>query len=238
MRKLIVVNEVLKDSDFQVLLRANNFIVPQYQNEWGKYFDSIESVTCLDPSKPYIPNGVDVPAYLTERKLNPNRDVKGYHTVENGLPAIYCSLARSRSIFGKVRLPLVTAAHKIGPITFPSRTIGTFAFREMGLAGVLAHEIAETAADPFIKTASLNQDSKGRRWLVEVADPVAKNFIRYTDPTTKIDVVLPDIVTKNFYKLDGVAPFSLAHSVSAPFTCALGGYAYEVKPNGATVPIK
>lgn len=236
--KLIVVNEVLKESDFQVVLRSQNFILPAYQKEWGPYFDSIEGVTCLDPSKPYVPNGKDVPAYLTERKVNPNKDVKGYHTIENGLPAIYVSLARSRSVFGKVRLPLVTLAHKIGTLFFPSRTIGSFAFREMGLAGVLAHEIAETAADPFIKTASLNQDSKGRRWLVEVADPVAKNFIRYTDPQTKIDVVLPDIVTKSFYDLKGTAPFSLAHSISAPFTLAVGGYAFEVRPSGATFPIK
>ena len=218
--KLVIANEVLTETDAQIGFRSLQYFLPLVQKEWGTLFNDMELVSCLDKTKPYLPSGQDGVIYLTER--NRKASAKGYHTVEGIVPVGYCSLKASGSIFGRVHRPLVVRG----------KTYGKFSFLGMGLVGVVAHELAEIIADPKIQTVAKNLDSQMRRWLVEIADPVAKNYLLFTDPATKTDVVLPDVVTRSFYDLQGKAPYSLAHAVSAPFTLGIGGYAFEVLPDG------
>jgi hypothetical protein len=68
------------------------------------------------------------------------------------------------------------------------RVSGVNKFISEGLVGVMAHQIAEALNDGHIDTLS-EPHSKGRQWLIEVADPVAGSFLKWTDPVRDIDVV-------------------------------------------------
>ena len=99
-----------------------------------------------------------------------------------------------------------------------------------GLALTIAHEVAEIIADPHVKTLSA-VDGFNRKWLVEIADHCAGSYLVFTDPTTKTNVVLPDVTTPNFYSLTGTTPFTMKNAVSSPFTLTPHGYGfYEVSP--------
>lgn len=168
------------------------------------------------------PKVTDWPVYITTR--NRHIGAAAYHTVEHGVPSAYCLPGTLYNRFGTYRAA-------------KPKTKWRAAVPEYRLQGTLAaviHEIVEMLGDPLIATASM-PDTKGRKWLREIADPVAKQS--YAKAFNGQMCIMPDVVLPSFYDVNGKAPFSLANSIFTPFTLALNGYAYEVKADGTKSPI-
>ena len=203
--KLVLINEVLADKDFQIQVRAMQDFVPKVLKAWNLPAMEVSTQT---------PVQEDWRVYITER--NRHTGAAGYHTVENDSPVAYCSpRATGIRLFGTYHAPLTS---KLGKLLFPARFLN-------GLSYTISHEIAEMIGDPLLATLAA-QDSQGRTWLRELADPVMDSCVTFTDPITKQLVVLADVVLPSFYDVNGKAPFSLANAPIAPFTLSKKGYAY------------
>ena len=214
--------------DSQTVLKALQFHADLVAKAWN--LDPVTFGWHSNKNGTDLPDSPDWKVYLTER----NRKVgaKGYHTKNaNGTPIAYCSFKMvAGNLYGRFHRALVTARGKV---------FGTNKFLSEGLLGVMAHEIAEMLCDEHIDTYSEVDPKLKGSWLVEVADPVSGGFLRFIDPAQPlVDCVLPDVVTPAFYKAKGVAPFSLAHTVTSPFTLAVPhGYAYFKDSLGKLQPV-
>ena len=242
--KLVIVNEVLGDKDFQSIMRAVNYWVPQCQKSqtgWGTLFDSVEGIT--DFNKTYVEKSGESPFYLTER--HSIRGDAGFHDWNDALKISYAyiSLKYSRFVYGKFHYPTVMKAHKIGPLTFPQRIFGKFRIESQGLVTALLHEIFETIGDPQLanisgKMAGTTLDSKGRAIFIENCDPVARELIRWIDPLTKQDMAIPNFVYKSWFNLKAKnVQLDEMHLCHTPFEGALGGYYFQVLPDGRKVRV-
>lgn len=198
-------------ADSQIYLLAINDVLAKIQ-PWG--FQATVSW-----GKPSV---TDWPVYITSR--NRHIGAAGYHTIEHGVPTAYCLPGTSYNRFGTWR------AAK--PKTKWRAAVDEY--RLQGTLAVVIHEIVEMLGDPLVATVSM-PDTKGRKWLREIADPVAKSS--YAKAFNGKMCILPDIVLPSFYDVAGKAPFSIAGFATAPFTLAPGGYAYEVKADGTKSPI-
>ena len=225
--KLLLLNEVLPDRDAQIILRAAREHVPKCEAQWDSMFESIELQNWLDPKVAYVQKGDEVPIYITER--NAIAGDAGYHDWDsiNKVPYAYVSPKNSHFTFGKIHYPIIVKAHMVGLLFIKQRIFGKLAIQSQGLITAALHEIFELIADPELNRGSGNyknttKDSKGRSWMIENCDPIARNFTRWTDPVTLIDCVIPDFLGPDFYTL----------GKPGAFTMGRGGYAWEVKQNG------
>lgn len=215
MTTVCLVNEVnLSTQDMQTLVDAVTYHTNLVAKAWG-----LAPVTITSNA----PGATDWKVYITERGRK--QGALGYHQLEKGIPVAYCSPKASYKTFGVYSKPFIVKGKVINGARYRS-----------GLATVICHEVSEALIDPAINVMS-TIDSKGRAWLKEVADPVAGSFLLFTDPISKVDVVLPDIVTPAFYDVKGVAPYSLKSSISAPFTLGVSGYAYYRNAAGVLTKI-
>ena len=177
--------------------------------------------------------GDGVPIYITKRKriLSKGRFLSGYHTVENGQPVIYVNPKADRFGYfrkGKAAVPAVPA-RKLGFGIYTKPRPAVPARPDTIRAGqllIVAHEVIETICDPMVDNYS-QPDSLGRKWLIEVADPV--HGVYYNEVINGVNCVLPDTVLPSFYDVNGQAPYSVANAPKAPFTIPIKtGYANEV----------
>jgi hypothetical protein len=201
MTTICLVNQsTVSAKDFATIVNAIEQFVPLVTKAWN-----LPAVTITT-----TPTTGAWMVYITEQ----NRKVgaTGYHTDVNGIPTAYCSPAACYRVFGKY----YPAFSLRGKVITPAR------YSE-GLATTVAHEIAEMLCDPAIKNLSA-VDSKGRNWLIEVCDHVFGVYFPINAFGT--NCVMPDVTTPAFYNLNGVAPYSIRNSVSAPFTMTKSGYGY------------
>ena len=214
MTTLCLVNDAqIAPANFATLTRALSYYMPLVTKAWG-----IAEVTVTSG----VPKATDWQIILTEK--NRHAGASGYHNPST-IPMAYCSPRAAYRLFGTYHPPFVVKG----------RTINGERFLP-GLITTICHEAAEMVLDPFVKTFS-SLDSKARSWLVEICDPVMGSFLVYTDPITKVNCVLADLVTPSFYDVKGVAPYSLKHAVSAPFTMTKSGYAFYKSATGALVRV-
>ena len=224
---IVLVDEMgISYRDAKSLQKALNFFIALVCSAWGKAVPSLSWATNTTGAD-IVPKNGDWLVYITERNRG-KPGVKGHHgKAMNGVIVAYCSLkAVGGNLFGRYHRPLM----KLG------KTFGVASFMGEGLVTTLAHEIAEMLCDSNLDQYS-DKDKNGLRWLVEVCDPIEGCYLKFTDAERDLDCVLPDIVTPAFYKLDGVAPFALAHSVTAPFTQSAKGEAYGLDPMGKLVKV-
>ncbi len=236
--KLIIVNEVLPPKDAEVFLRLAQEWVPKCQapiTGWDNYFTDISLVNDLGAVKTYVEKSGESPFYLTERKAI--KGDAGYHDWNANLqiPYAYCSLANSRFMFGKFHYPLITLAHKVGTLFFPTRTAGKFSILSQGLATAFIHEVFETIGNSQLKNisgqvAGTTLDAKGNALFMENADAVARTLIRWTDPVTKQDVAVTDFLYKAWFDKDATGKqLDYANVCKVPGQVARGGYLFAVK---------
>ena len=169
-----------------------------------------------------------VPIYITKR--NRKIGIAGFHTVENGIPAIYVVPRTDRLGYfhkGTPAKPYVPA-RKIGAITLKARpavparpdTVRS------GKLSTIAHEVAEVLGDPLIQTLS-NTDSLGHPYLREITDPV--HGLCYNLVVNGFNCILPDTCLPNWYEQGSMYPYDVMGWCVAPFQKSPRGYAYWVK---------
>lgn len=234
--KLVVVNELLADKDFQTTLR---FIYAKLPEVYAHYpeLNLTQAVgeTHLDPKKLYVPTGKDFVVYLTER--NAKGGASGYHDFiindadKTRYPVAWCSLRNSHSVFGKFHYPIVRLAHKVGLLSIPTRTYGKFLIWHHGLATVAMHEIIEASANPWLDKFSgtvpgTTLNAKGEAIFFEVCDPVETTWDLWTDPITKQDIASPPFVFINWYNLNPTGQVCSDNSVTKPFQMSKGGMSF------------
>jgi hypothetical protein len=98
-----------------------------------------------------------------------------------------------------------------------------------GLVTTICHEIAEMIGDPMVTSFS-SPDSKGRKWLMELCDPVFGSYSFYS--VNGQIAILPDFALPSFYDVHGKAPFSFFGGATAAFTMTPAGYGYYEGPSG------
>jgi hypothetical protein len=227
MTRIVLVDEVgVSYLDSQIFTRAVEYFIPLVASAWSKDKFTVQWASA-PVGKTYEGDGTDWVIYLSER--NRHAGALGYHNKTSaGTPFAFCSLKlNGNNLFGRYHRAKIVKGKTFGV----SKFIGT------GLITTVCHEIAEMIADPKVETMSA-LDKLGRSWLVEIADPIDGNYLLFTDPVSSTDCVLPDIALPSFYSLKGSQPYSLAHSVSAPFTLAKPkGYAYYKNALGSYIRV-
>jgi hypothetical protein len=176
-------------------------------------------------------NGEGVPIYITKR--NRHLGIKGFHTVENGLPAIYVVPTTERFGYfhaGKAAVPAVPA-RKVAGVTLRARPAVPARPDTIrgGQLSTICHEVIEVLGDPLLQTLS-NPDALGRKYLREIADPVAGEY--YNKVIGGVNCVLPNTCLENWYNLGSSAPYDVMKTRKAPFELAPRGYAFWVDANG------
>ena len=208
--KIQIIDETnLAATDLASIIDGLRYFVPLVSKAWAQPDFTIGT----DPG--------DWKVYLTERNRKIN--ALGFHTQENGKPVAYISPRACGRLWGHYSKPLVIKGKQIHAAMYTE-----------GLITVICHEIAEMICDPAISTVS-GQDSKGRNWLVEVCDHV---YGSYSASTFGGNVcVFPDVTTPSFYKLNSVAPYSIYHGATAPFTMTPKGYGYYKDSTGKLIKL-
>ena len=208
--KIQIIDETgINAADTAALIDGLRYFTPLVTQAWG-----LEAVTVgTDPG--------DVTVYITER--NRHLGAAGYHTVENGKVVAYISKNATPTLWGRYHKALVFKGRQIHGAVW-----------ESGLISVICHEIAELLVDPVIKNYSA-LDIKGRSWLIEVCDHVFGSYSMSTFGNNQC--VFPDVTTPNFYKTNSVAPYSIFHGATAPFTMTPKGYGYYRDSTGKLTKI-
>lgn len=233
--KLVLVNELLADKDFQKIIRAVKAKLPEAIARFPELnITSITGETWLDPKNLYKPTGKDFVVYLSERhSVTGDAGFHDFITNADGTryPVAWCSLKNSGSIFGKFHYPIITLAHKVGLLSIPTRQVGVFKIWSHGLATVAMHELIEALGNPWLDKFSgtvpgTTLDANGHAIFFEVCDPVAKNWDLWTDPVTKQDIACPSFVFADWYNLNAKpgVPVCSDGSVTKPWQVAKGGY--------------
>lgn len=209
MTTIRIINDAqISDTDFDKIVKAIKYFIPKVTSAWGINSVNVET------------NGVPVTGdwliYATEAKRKVG--ASGYHTLLNGNPVAYCSPKASGRLFGTY----------IKALTIKGKLIHKDLYTP-GLVSVICHEIAEMLCDPYVQTISA-EDSKGRKWLIEVCDHVFGSYETYAVDNT--NCVLPDVTTPAFYNLQAPGPYSIFNAAVTPFVMTPKGYAYWMDSTG------
>lgn len=234
--KLVVVNELLADKDFQQTLEFFKAKLPEAQTHYPELnIKEVIGETWLDPNNLYVPTGKDFVVYLSERNIHTGAAYHNFVTNPDGTryPVAWCSLRQSGgTVFGKIIHPKVVPAHKVGLLNIPERTYGKFIVRP-GLATSAMHEIIEASANPWLDKFSgtvpnTTLDAQGRAIFFEVCDPIESVWDIWTDPITKQEIASPPFVFTDWYNLNATigTPVCSDGSVTKPFEMSTGGMSF------------
>lgn len=205
-----IVDEIgLTQDEIKTLALGASDHLLAYASQW-KFSASIRSG---------VLSASDVPIYITNR--NRRVGASGYHCYENGKPAIYVLPNTAYNRYGTWRKALLGL---LGKVILPE-------YKREGTLTTICHEVAEVLSDPLVTTLSA-PDSQGRRWLVEIADPVMG--FTYMKVINGHKCIFPDIVFPGFYDFNSTKPLSIMNTPTAPFTIPnpLKGYAYWMSKLG------
>ena len=161
--------------------------------------------------------------HVTDDPKTYSGNALGHHGVDaQGVPTAWISPRRCDSInrpFGVYHEPLAPVGNHPAQAARPPMS---------GLLTVIAHELAEAIADPYIRTFSDAPD----KWLIEVADQAYGAYYIFTDPVTGTKCVMPDLTTPNYYKRGSKPPYDLSGRIANPYDLFLPAYAYRENDQG------
>lgn len=202
---ICLVNEARIDpKEFEELASDTEAFIPEFAIPWE--FGQVD----VTVSNTAVPGAWNV--FIGNKDRHPG--AAGWHDKDaTGTPFARILPGTSRNRFGTYR----PARSFRGRVLWGEYT-------RAGTLGVICHEVAEMLGDPLLETVSM-PDHSGHQWLREIADPVyGVNFARLVNGRM---VVYPDIVLPSFYDLAGVGPYSIANSVTGPFTIiSKAGYGF------------
>jgi hypothetical protein len=218
MINLTLVNESKKVSsaDFEIIVEATKKYVDLVVKAWDLPEINVKSSsTRIDG---------DWNMCVVDRFANRAREATatGYHEIVNGVPIAYARTYTIKALGSYFKGVFSKTKNKQ---LLPPRIVA-------GVITTVLHETVEMITDPYIKKRAM--DSKGRNWIVEIADHSMVNWVMTINGK---DIICPDFTYPSFYDVNGKAPYSYRNAPIAPFTLNKGSYGYYEDASGKFIKI-